>query len=63
MQPAGVLVLPAASVIAGDGWIDPLGVLELADASDFVPILTVPLGYPAGCGGTFANNYCAVAGV
>jgi hypothetical protein len=61
VQPEGVLVLPTAP--EGGGWFDLLGVVELVDGSVVPVVPAVTLGHPAGCGATFANNYCAVAGV
>jgi BNR/Asp-box repeat len=63
-QPAGQLILPGGVIptIAGGGWRSVMTMLGLVNAPAVVPGPTGTLGLRPGCGATFANTNCAVAG-
>lgn len=60
VQPEGVLVPPRA--LAGIAFRSALYFLGLTQGTPTGTVPTVTMGLPAGCGATFTNNYCAVAG-
>jgi len=60
VQPEGLVVVPSAGF--GGGFRSPLFLLGLADGTGLPAQPVAALGRPSGCGATFANNLCAVAG-
>jgi hypothetical protein len=61
LQPVGVVVAPPSFAGMGGGFAAPLFLLGFAQLEGLIAP-TVSMSLPAGCGATFANNLCAVAG-
>lgn len=63
-QPPGQLILPGGVIpaVAGGGWRSVMPLLGLVNAPGVIPGPTGTLGLRPGCGATFANTNCAVAG-
>ena len=59
-QPVGMIVAPRA--LSGIAFRSALYFLGLTQGTPAGTVPTVTMGLPAGCGATFANNNCAVAG-
>lgn len=59
-QPAGLFFAPVAPF--GMAFRSALFLLGLVDGASSTVVVGAALGVPAGCGHTFANNNCAVAG-